>query len=69
MANSVPYMTVAETAAYLRRHPKTVLRMLRAGALEGYQPAAGCKWLISRAAADRWLRGEPPPTRRLRRAS
>ncbi|WP_072713752.1 helix-turn-helix domain-containing protein, partial [Rhodococcus rhodnii] len=57
-----PWMTVAEAAAYMRRHPKTVLRMLYDGELAGYQATEpNGRWRIHRDDADNALRGHRPP--------
>ena len=49
-------LTLAEAAAFLKCHPRTVLRMLHDGKL----PAArvGSNWRLSRAALTRYLSGE-----------
>lgn len=61
--NTSPWMTVNETAEYIRRHPKTVLGYLadeqvRAGTgLVGYQRTApNGVWRIHRDDADAFLR-------------
>lgn len=52
------WLTTAETAALLRRHPRTIERMCRRGDL-GSVPVRkiGGAWLISRDGLMRWLTG------------
>ncbi|SDN73145.1 helix-turn-helix domain-containing protein [Allokutzneria albata] len=69
MSVESPWMTVAEVAAYSRHHFQTVLTALRTNELEGKQRAANCTWRVHRDAVDRWMSGEKPKPRRLRRAS
>ena len=60
-----PWMTVDEAAAYLRRHPKTVLRMLHDSRLRGYQVTEpNGTWRIHRDDADQFMR---TPAKRARR--
>jgi excisionase family DNA binding protein len=51
------YMTVAETAKYLKVHPKTVLSMLKGGRLEGQQLGLGrnSRYRVSAASIERLL--------------
>lgn len=65
-----PWMTVKETAAYTKRHPKTVERALREyqlshgrRGLRGVQAAPNCQYRITRDDAERWMTGETPKRR------
>lgn len=58
------WMTVPETAEYLRLHQKTVLRLLRKRLLVGHQPnGAGACWRVHRDDADAYVRGDRPKKR------
>ncbi|HJP80578.1 MAG TPA: hypothetical protein VJ914_40275 [Pseudonocardiaceae bacterium] len=70
-----PWMSVAETAAYTRRHPETVRRALREWerskgrrGLKGAQPnGANACWSVHRDDADAWMSGAlPAKSRRVR---
>ena len=62
-----PWMTVDEATAYIRRHPKTVLRILDDSRLRGYQVTEpNGTWRIHRDDADQFMRNpaqraSPPP--------
>lgn len=56
-AQSSEVLTVEETAAILKMHPQTVIRMLKRGELQGFQ--RGKYWRISRSALTRLIEGEP----------
>lgn len=59
------WMSLAETADYLRLHRKTVERLLRDKVLVGYQPnGTGACWRVHRDDADAYVRGERPRKRR-----
>lgn len=58
--DQTPPLTVTESAAYGRRHPKTILRALRRGELLGFQRGPNCSWRIYQEDLDRWIRGEQP---------
>ncbi len=45
-------MTVKEVSEYLRVHPSTVYKMLRAGALPGFR--IGTDWRFNAEEIDRW---------------
>lgn len=49
-------MTVGEVAEYLRVHPTTVYRLLRAKQLPGFR--VGSEWRFSIEVIDRWRSGE-----------
>jgi len=46
-------MTVAELAAYLRVHPSTIYRLLKAHKLPGFR--IGSDWRFNIEDIDRWL--------------
>ncbi|MBM4640477.1 helix-turn-helix domain-containing protein [Rhodococcus hoagii] len=63
-----PWMTVKETADYMRRHPQTVLHLLHTEQLEGFQPAGrNGSWRIHRDDIDKYMRGEGPKPKRRRK--
>lgn len=55
------YLTLAETAEYLRISRDTVLLAIRSGALPAKKsaPSGAGKYLIRRAAADAWFEELP----------
>lgn len=52
-----PLLTVKELAAYLRVHPTTIYRLLRAGELPACR--LGSDWRFSREAIDAWINHRP----------
>jgi excisionase family DNA binding protein len=57
VASALPkVMTVLELAEYLRVHPTTVYRLLRAKQLPGFR--VGYEWRFSVDVIDRWRSGE-----------
>jgi excisionase family DNA binding protein len=46
-------MTAGEVAAYLRCHPTTIYRMLRAGTIPAFK--VGYDWRFHRASIDQWI--------------
>jgi excisionase family DNA binding protein len=46
--------TVAEVAASLGKHPKTILNWLNTGKLVGSQPGGG-RWIITASAVEKML--------------
>lgn len=64
-----PYLTVAEIAAYSRRHADTVRLALRKKLLPGHQAGASCCWTVHRDDVDAWVRaGCPTKARKVRAA-
>ncbi|MDO8431530.1 MAG: helix-turn-helix domain-containing protein [Candidatus Binatus sp.] len=68
-------LTIPELAEYLRVHPTTIYRLLRAGRIPGFR--TGNLWRFDRAVIDRWAEqqtasshseGSPPPRRKGRKA-
>ncbi len=54
-------MTLNEVATYLRCHPSTVSRLLKAGGLPAFR--LGGDWRFLRSEIDKWIAGgqvEPP---------
>ena len=49
-----PVMTLKETADYLRVHPSTIYRLLKAGALPSLR--IGSDWRFIKADLDDWLK-------------
>jgi excisionase family DNA binding protein len=47
-------LTVNDLAHYLRVHPSTIYRLLRAGTLPGFR--VGSDWRFRREEIDRWRR-------------
>lgn len=65
-----PWMTVKEAAAYMKRHPKTVLHLLHTEQLLGNQPSGrNGEWRIHRDDADTYLRTPAPRKRRILRSA
>jgi excisionase family DNA binding protein len=50
------FLTVRELAKYLRVHPSTVYRLLKAQQLPGFR--VGTEWRFSIEQINRWRRGE-----------
>lgn len=53
-------LSLAEVAAQLRRHPKTITRWARSGRLEAVK--VGGRYATTREAVDRLVRREERPT-------
>ena len=49
-------MTLAEVADYLRCHPSTIYRLMKAGDLPGFK--VGSDWRFNRASIDQWRRSQ-----------
>ena len=61
-------LTCEEAAAYLRLHPRTVGRLLKAGHLPGVK--VGRQWRLRKADLDAYLGGQrPAPTAAARGAA
>ena len=56
---NVEYLTVAEAATHVRRHPVTVRKALEAGELCGFQRKAHGRWTVRPACLDAWVEGRP----------
>lgn len=68
-ASDTPWLTVSEAAAYLKRHPQTVLHLLHTEQLKGFQASGrNGSWRIHRDDADTYMRQPAPKRRRLRTA-
>ncbi|MBM4726050.1 helix-turn-helix domain-containing protein [Rhodococcus hoagii] len=62
-----PWLTLKEAAAYMRRHPQTVLHLLHTEQLRGAQPSGrNGSWSIHRDDIDKYMRGEGPKPKRRR---
>jgi excisionase family DNA binding protein len=51
-------LTVAEVAEYLRVHPSTIYRLLKASKLPGFR--IGSDWRFSRDQIDEWRLNQEP---------
>lgn len=49
-----PILTTVEVAAYLRVHPSTIYKMLRAGKLPHFR--VGQDYRFNRESIDRWMK-------------
>ena len=48
-----PVLTVNDLARYLKVHPGTIYRLLKAGKLPGFR--VGSDWRLSKEEVERWL--------------
>ncbi|MGZ3140833.1 helix-turn-helix domain-containing protein [Lentzea chajnantorensis] len=64
---TVKVHTIKSAAAFVRMHPKTVLKHVHEGDLKGYQRVRGGDWRIFESDLVDWLR-RPKPRRRRRNA-
>ncbi|HYL59910.1 MAG TPA: helix-turn-helix domain-containing protein [Candidatus Acidoferrales bacterium] len=56
MASEEEILTISELSAHLRVHPTTIYRLLREGRIPGFR--VGSAWRFSRAAIEKWERGQ-----------
>jgi excisionase family DNA binding protein len=59
MASEEEILTIAELSEHLRVHPTTIYRLLREGRIPGFR--VGSAWRFSRAAIEKWERGQVAP--------
>lgn len=55
------FLTVAEVAAFTKRHPETITEALRGGELHGVQRVKRGRWLVRSACAEAWVMGAACP--------